>query len=183
MIQQQEAHQRLQSQSILTPKTVSQPAKTQPKDLTATLLKNNLDELNLSMSKSTMSQQDYTARNTAVLSWNKNNNINQTQPQFMTSPTLTSQTIQTSRPMNWNSNGINTMNWNSDQSASIWSPVTPQNNTMYSQWEGQAKFATQPEIRPNLNFPGTMQSVMSPTSTQTANKPNSSTQDIMDLLS
>ncbi|XP_032671770.1 SCY1-like protein 2 [Odontomachus brunneus] len=184
LIQQQEAHQRLQSQPILTPKAVSQPTKLQPKDLTATLLKNNLDELNLSMSKSTMSQSDYSGKNTASLSWNKNNNINQTQPQFMTSPMLSSQTMQASRPMNWNSNGINTpMNWNSDQSASMWNPVAPQNNTMYSQWEGQAKFATQPEIRPNLNFPGTMQPFMSPTNTQTANKPNSSTQDIMDLLS
>lgn len=184
LIQQQEAQQRLQSQSILTPKAVSQPAKPQPKDLTATLLKNNLDELNLSMSKSTMSQSDYAGKNTTSLSWNKNNNINQTQPQFMTSPMLSSQAMQTSRPMNWNSNGINTpMNWNTDQSASMWNPVAQQNNTMYSQWEGQAKFATQPEIKPNLNFPGTMQPFMSPTNTQTANKPNSSAQDIMDLLS
>ncbi|XP_014467910.1 PREDICTED: SCY1-like protein 2 [Dinoponera quadriceps] len=184
LIQQQEAHQRLQSQSILTPKAVSQPAKPQPKDLTATLLKNNLDELNLSMSRPSMSQPDYTAKNTAALSWNKNNNINQTQTQFLTSPTLSSQTMQTGRPMNWNSNGINApMSWNADQSASMWNPVAPQNNVVYSQWEGQAKFATQPEIKPSLNFPGSMQPFMSPGSTQAANKPNSSTQDIMDLLS
>ncbi|EFN76018.1 SCY1-like protein 2 [Harpegnathos saltator] len=184
LIQQQEAHQRLQSQSMLTPKAVSQTVKPQPKDLTATLLKNNLDELNLSMSRSAMSP-DYTAKNTTGLSWNKNNNINQTQPQFITSPTLSSQTMQTSRPMNWNSNGINaTMNWSSDQPASMWNPVASQNNTVYSQWEGQAKFTTQPEIKPNLNFTGTLQPFMSPTNnSQTASKPNSSTQDIMDLLS
>lgn len=185
LIQQQEAHQRLQSQSILTPKAVSQPVKTQPKDLTATLMKNNLDELNLSMSKSTMSQPDYTAKNSMGLSWNKNNNVNQTQAQFLTSPTLSSQTMPTSRPMNWNSNGISApMNWNADQSTSMWNPIAAQNNTVYSQWEGQAKFAAQPDMmNPNLHFSGTLQPFMSPTSTQTANKPNSSTQDIMDLLS
>lgn len=163
---------------------MSQPAKPQPKDLTATLLKNNLDELNLSMSRSTLSQPDYTAKNSTGLSWNKNNNVNQAQ--FLTSPTLSSQTMPTSRPMNWNSNGIGApMNWNADQSATMWGPVAPQNNAaVYSQWEGQAKFAAQPEIKSNMNFPGTLQPFMTPTSTQTnTSKPNTSTQDIMDLLS
>lgn len=182
LIQQQETHQRLLSQSILTPKAVSQPTKSQPKDLTATLLKNNLDELNLSMSRPTMSQPDYTAKNT-TLSWNKNNNINQTQSQFLTSPTFNSQTM-SNRSLNWNPNGINSpMSWNSEQSTSMWNPVVSQNNTIYSQWEGQAKFSTQPKIKPNLNFSGTSQPFTSPTNTQTANKPDSSTQDIMDLLS
>ena len=68
LMQQQETHQRLQSQSILTPKVAPQPIKSQPKDLTATLLKSNLDELNLSMSKSTMSQPDYSAiKNITIL--------------------------------------------------------------------------------------------------------------------
>ncbi|XP_011171073.1 SCY1-like protein 2 [Solenopsis invicta] len=170
LIQQQETHQRLQSQSILTPKAVPQSIKSQPKDLTATLLKNNLDELNLSMSKSTMSQPDYSAiKNTAY----KFNDINLTQSQFLTSPTLNSQTM-LNRPMNWNSNGLNMpMNWNSPQSTLMWNSITPQSNV---------NFATQPEVKSNLNF--SMQPLMSPTNAQTnANKPNSSTQDIMDLLS
>ncbi|EZA58274.1 SCY1-like protein [Ooceraea biroi] len=178
LIQQQETHQRLQSQSILTPKAVSQPTKPQPKDLTATLLKNNLDELNLSMSRSTMSQPDYnTAKSTAGLSWNKNNNVNQLQSQFLMSPTLNSQAMQASRPMNWNSSGMSpSVNWNSQQSATMWNSIAPQNNM---------NFTAQPEIGPSpMNFPGTLQPFASPINTQaTANKPNSSAQDIMDLLS
>jgi len=175
LIQQQETHQRLQSQSILIPKTISQPLKPQPKDLTATLLKNNLDELNLSMSKSTASQPDYVAKSTVGLPWN--NNVNQMQPQFLISPTLNSQTLQASRPMNWNSNGINaSMNWNSQQSAPMWSSISPQNNM---------NFTTQQEIGPSpMNFPGALQPFASPINRQTtASKTNSSTQDIMDLLS
>ncbi|XP_029155271.1 SCY1-like protein 2 [Nylanderia fulva] len=185
LIQQQEAHQRLQSQSILTPKTVSQPAKPQPKDLTATLLKNNLDELNLSMSRSTMSQPDY-SKNTMY----KYNDISLTQSQllttpptqiFLTSPTQTmSNNVLTNRPMNWNSNGMNVpINWNSQQSTSMWNSITPQNNMNSTL---QNNFTTQSEIRPN--FPGTLQPFTSPTNTQTnTNVSNSSAQDIMDLLS
>ncbi|XP_003697658.1 SCY1-like protein 2 [Apis florea] len=51
LIQQQEVHQRLQSQTPLIP-TIVQPIKPQVKDLTDTLLKSNLDQLNLSMSSS-----------------------------------------------------------------------------------------------------------------------------------
>ncbi|XP_050456070.1 SCY1-like protein 2 [Cataglyphis hispanica] len=169
LIQQQEAHQRLQSQSILTPKTVSQPVKPQPKDLTATLLKNNLDELNLSMSKS-ISQTDY-SKNTTY----KYNENNFTQSQFLTSPMqITSKNIPMNRPMNWNSNGTNaSINWNLQQSTSMWNATTPQNNM---------NFTTQPEIKPN--FPGVLQPLMSSTNIQTnTNISNSSTQDIMDLLS
>ena len=171
MIQQQETHQRMQSQPMLTPKAVPhQSLKSQPKDLTATLLKNNLDELNLSMSRSTMSQS--TVKNIA----HKYNNISLTQSQFLTSPTLNSQSM-SNRPMNWNSNGMSTpMNWNSPQSL-VWNSIAPQNNV---------NFATQPEIKPNLNFPGTLQPLTSSINTQTnalINKSNSSTQDIMDLLS
>jgi len=172
LIQQQETHQRLQSQSILTPKTAPQPVKSQPKDLTATLLKNNLDELNLSMSRSTMLQPDYlTTKNIA----NKYKDTSLTQSQFLMSPTLNSQAM-SNRPMNWNSNGMNaSMNWNSPQSTLMWNSITPQNNV---------NFATQSEVKPNLNFSGTLQPLMSPTNMQiNANKPNSSTQDIMDLLS
>ncbi|XP_077270528.1 SCY1-like protein 2 [Temnothorax americanus] len=169
LIQQQETHQRLQSQSMLTPKAAPQPVKSQPKDLTATLLKNNLDELNLSMSRSTMSQPDCLATKNAY----KYNGL--TQSQFLTSPTLNSQTT-LNRPMNWNSNRMNApMNWNSPQSTLMWNSVIPQNNV---------NFAAQPEVKPNLNFPGTMQPLLSPTNMETnTNKPNSSTQDIMDLLS
>lgn len=159
---------------------MSQPTKPQPKDLTATLLKNNLDELNLSMSRTTMSQPDYTAKNIAGLSWNKNNNVNQTQSQFLTSPTLNSQTM-SNRPLNWNSNGINTpMSWTAQQSTPMWGSITPQNNI---------NFTTQPEIKQNLNFSGTLQPetlqpFISPTDTlNSSNKPAISTQDIMDLLS
>ncbi|XP_071563404.1 SCY1-like protein 2 [Temnothorax nylanderi] len=170
LIQQQETHQRLQSQSMLTPKAAPQPVKSQPKDLTATLLKNNLDKLNLSMSRSTMSQPDYSATKNAY----KYNDIGLTQSQFLTSPTLNSQTL--NRPMNWNSNGINApMNWNSPQSTLMWNSIIPQNNV---------NFAAQPEVKPNLNFPGTLQLLLSSTNIQTnTNKPNSPTQDIMDLLS
>lgn len=176
----------MQSQPILTPKTVSQPIKSQPKDLTATLLKNNLDELNLSISRPTTSQPDYTAKNAMSLSWNKNNNISQTQSQFLTSPTFNSQTTMSNRPMNWNSNGINSpINWNMEQSStSMWNSITPQNNSMYSQWEGQARFIAQTDNKSNLNLSGTSQPFMSPTTNaQTTDKPNSSTQDIIDLLS
>lgn len=51
LIQQQEVHQRLQSQTPLIP-TIVQPTKPPVKDLTDTLLKSNLDQLNLSMSSS-----------------------------------------------------------------------------------------------------------------------------------
>ncbi|XP_028520591.1 SCY1-like protein 2 isoform X2 [Apis cerana] len=51
LIQQQEVHQRLQSQTPLIP-TIVQPTKPPIKDLTDTLLKSNLDQLNLSMSSS-----------------------------------------------------------------------------------------------------------------------------------
>ncbi|XP_012525156.2 SCY1-like protein 2 [Monomorium pharaonis] len=170
LAQQQETHQRMQSQSILTPTAAPQSLKSQPKDLTATLLKNNLDELNMSMSRSSMSQLDHlVTKNTPY----KSNDVNLTQSQFLTSPTLNSQTM-LNRPMNWNSNGLNTpINWNSPQSTLMRNSITPQSNV---------NFATQLEIKPNLNFP--MQPFMSPTNTQTnADKPNSSTQDIMDLLS
>ncbi|OAD56643.1 SCY1-like protein 2 [Eufriesea mexicana] len=51
LIQQQGVHQRLQSQTPLTP-TVVQTTKPPVKDLTDTLLKSNLDQLNFSMSSS-----------------------------------------------------------------------------------------------------------------------------------
>lgn len=159
---------------------MSQPIKPQPKDLTATLLKNNLDELNLSMSRATM-QPDYTVKNTIGLSWNKNNNINQAQAQILTSPTLNPQTM-SNKPINWSSNGINaSTNWNSEQFTPVWNPVIPQ-NTMYSQWEGQAKVSKQAQAASNLNFSTSLQPLISSTNTQT-NQSNSSAQDIMDLLS
>lgn len=147
---------------------MSQPVKSQPKDLTATLLKNNLDELNLSMSKSTMLQPDY-SKNTTY----KYNEISLTQSQFLTSPTQTMpNNVLMNRPMNWNSNGINApINWNLQQSTSMWNASTPQNNM---------NFTTQSENRPN--FSGTLQPFMSNAQTNT-NISNSSTQDIMDLLS
>lgn len=51
LIQQQEVHQRLQTQAPLIPTSI-QPKKPVVKDLTDTLLKSNLDQLNLSMSNS-----------------------------------------------------------------------------------------------------------------------------------
>ncbi|CAK9814468.1 SCY1-like protein 2 [Anthophora quadrimaculata] len=51
LIQQQEVHQRLQSQTPLTP-TIVQSTKPPVKDLTETLLKSNLNQLNFSMSSS-----------------------------------------------------------------------------------------------------------------------------------
>lgn len=51
LIQQQEVHQRLQSQTPLTPMVVQSTSKPVVKDLTDTLMKSNLDQLNLSMSK------------------------------------------------------------------------------------------------------------------------------------
>lgn len=151
---------------------MSQPVKSQPKDLTATLLKNNLDELNLSMSRSTMSQPDYSATKNGY----KFNDIGLMQSQFLASPTLNSQTM-SNTPMNWNSNRINTpINWNSPlQSTLMGNSITPQNNI---------NFATQSEVnKPNLNFLGTLQPLMSPPTQTNANMSNSSTQDIMDLLS
>lgn len=161
----------MQSQPILTPKAVVQSAKQQPKDLTATLLKNNLDELNLSMSRSNMSQQpDYAAKNNMSFSWNKNNNINQAQ--FLTTSPMINSQMMSNQPMNWNSNGMNTsINWNSSQPMSTWNSITPQNNM---------NFSAQSDVRPN--FPGTLQPFMSNTQSS-ANNTNSSTQDIMDLLS
>ncbi|XP_003493344.1 SCY1-like protein 2 [Bombus impatiens] len=51
LVQQQGVHQILQSQTPLTP-TIVQPTKPPVKDLTDTLLRSNLDQLNLSMSSS-----------------------------------------------------------------------------------------------------------------------------------
>ena len=123
LIQQQEVHQRLQSQPPLMPRTVQQPTKPPVKDLTDTLLKTNLDQLNLSMSNSK-----------SDCSWTSSNSNQQQyfKPQGMMS-------VQSSQQTN---------TWNSNQP--MWSPTIPQNTINYP--VNQGNFATnQLEFHSNLN--------------------------------
>ena len=123
LIQQQEVHQRLQSQPPLMPRTVQQLTKPPVKDLTDTLLKTNLDQLNLSMSNSK-----------SDCSWTSSNSNQQQyfKPQGMMS-------LQSSQQAN---------TWNSNQP--MWSPTIPQNTINYP--VNQGNFATnQLEFHSNLN--------------------------------
>nr|XP_050845293.1 SCY1-like protein 2 isoform X1 [Vespula vulgaris] len=171
LAQQQETHQRLQSQEPLTPKTISSISKQQPKDLTATLLKNNLDELNLSASKSPNSQSNYIGQNLNT-TWN-NQNANQLNSQFLTPP-------MSSQMMNWTMNNTtSSTNWNSTQSS--WNMMTSPNN-LNSSWVPQTNLTKKAEYESKVNSQ-ILQPMASPPNVQTQAKTNLSNQDIMDLLS
>lgn len=171
LAQQQETHQRLQSQEPLTPKTISSISKAQPKDLTATLLKNNLDELNLSASKSPNSQSNYIGQNLNA-TWN-NHNPNQLNSQFLSSP-MSSQT------MNWTMNNTtSSTNWNSTQTS--WNMMTSPNN-LNSSWVPQTNLTRKAEYGSKVNSQ-ILQPMASSPNLQTQAKTNLSNQDIMDLLS
>ncbi|KZC09290.1 PREDICTED: SCY1-like protein 2 [Dufourea novaeangliae] len=123
LIQQQEVHQRLQSQPPLTPKTIQQqPKKPQIKDLTDTLLQSNLDQLNLSISSP---KPDYS---------------------YMSSNSNSHQHF-SSQGMNVNLNR-NTNTWVSNQMT--WNTTVPQNTINYP--INQANFMTsQLEFNSNVN--------------------------------
>ncbi|XP_008548320.1 SCY1-like protein 2 [Microplitis demolitor] len=169
--QQQESNHRLHAQSPLTPKTPSQPKKIEPKDLTSTLLENNLSQLNLSATKPV--QPNYTSFTSP--SWDTN--INQNQWKNTNSMPMSLSTKPSNVPINWNLNGMDTsINWGSQS--------TP---NQISQW-------TSPKPQTNKNNSdsiriGAMNSMMMPTSPESfnnlqQNKPASlSTQDIIDFLS
>ncbi|XP_053988930.1 SCY1-like protein 2 [Hylaeus anthracinus] len=103
LIQQQEVHQRLQSQQPLMPTSIQQRTKPPVKDLTDTLLQSNLDQLNLSISSS---KPNY--------SWMSSNS--------------NPQQYSNTQGMNVNSTK-NTNTWISNQSTS--NPTTSQNNINY----------------------------------------------------
>ncbi|XP_015597585.1 SCY1-like protein 2 [Cephus cinctus] len=179
LAQQQEASQRLQSQASLAPKKVSPPAKPQPKDLTNTLLQNNLNQLNLSP-KTPPQQPNYSVLQSA--NWSQNTPT-QTQwgglaitagPQSAQSPTGA-----------WNANGMSSPGWSTggtlgpNQTISNWNQIRPQNvpnqswnmsnNSMGSEW------------RSDSNTLGMSQPLMG--QSNNTQQVNLSTQDIMDLLS
>ncbi|XP_076234556.1 SCY1-like protein 2 [Calliopsis andreniformis] len=133
LIQQQEVHQRLQSQPPLMPKAVQQPTKPPVKDLTDTLLKSNLDQLNFSMSNS---KPDYSWKST-----------NSNQPYYNPQGMMSVQMNQ--KPNTWNSN-----QW-------MQSPTIPQNTINYP--VNQGHFATnQLELNSNLNSNGSQKVEKSP---------------------
>ncbi|XP_076652342.1 SCY1-like protein 2 [Halictus rubicundus] len=123
LIQQQEVHQRLQSQAPLTPKSLQpQPKKPQIKDLTDTLLQSNLDQLNRSISSP---KPDYTSMSSNL------NSHQQFSPQGM----------------NANLNR-NTTSWVSNQMA--WNSTIPQNTINYSINQGNLG-TNQLEFNSNFN--------------------------------
>ncbi|KAI4489498.1 hypothetical protein M0802_011033 [Mischocyttarus mexicanus] len=172
LAKQQETHQRLQSQESLTPKAISSTSKAQPKDLTATLMKNNLDKLNLSASKSQNSQPNYIGPNLNT-TWN-NHNANQLNSQLLTSS-------MSSQMMNWTAkNAASPINWNSAQTS--WNMMTSPNN-LKSSWASQAEFTKIAEYGSKVNSEILQPMAPQPPNLQTQAKNNLSNQDIMDLLS
>ncbi|KAH0557434.1 SCY1-like protein 2 [Cotesia glomerata] len=172
--QQQEANHRLHIQSPLTPQPPTQPKKIEPKDLTSTLLENNISQLNLSASKP--AQPNYT--NFTSPSWDTNVNQNQWKNTTSSMPmSLSSKPSNT--PMNWNLNGVNSsINWGTQSTM----PVNQMSN-----WNN-----SKPQISKNNSDSigiGSMNSMMMPMTSETFNnvqqkKPvNLTTQDIIDFLS
>ncbi|CAG5079271.1 Similar to Scyl2: SCY1-like protein 2 (Mus musculus), partial [Cotesia congregata] len=172
--QQQEANHRLHIQSPLTPQPPTQPKKIEPKDLTSTLLENNLSQLNLSASKP--AQPNYT--NFTSPSWDTNVNQNQWKNTTSSMPmSLSSKPSNTQ--MNWNLNGVNSsINWGTQSTM----PVNQMSN-----WNN-----SKPQISKNNSDSigiGSMNSMMMPMTSETFNnvqqkKPvNLTTQDIIDFLS
>lgn len=172
--QQQEANHRLQIQSPLTPQPPTQPKKIEPKDLTSTLLENNLSQLNLSASKP--AQPNYT--NFTSPSWDTNVNQNQWKNTSSSMPmSLSSKPSNT--PMNWNLNGVNSsINWGTQSTMPV---------NQISNWNN-----SKPQISKNNSDSsgiGSMNSMMMPMTSETFNnvqqkKPvNLTTQDIIDFLS
>uniref|UniRef100_A0A0C9RB40 SCYL2 protein n=1 Tax=Fopius arisanus TaxID=64838 RepID=A0A0C9RB40_9HYME len=163
LAKQQETHQRLQSQSPLTPKAASKPMKMNPKDLTSTLLENNLSQLNLS-AKVPNSQPNYSS---LTSTWNSGGK-NQWDVQSPVSET------KSNLVPSWSSNGMNTMSWGSQ----VTSPVNQMSN-----W-GNSK----PINSMNQNtgaFGMTLGSAMPLASSLNSSQPKSanlSTQDIIDFL-
>ncbi|KAG8035942.1 hypothetical protein G9C98_003068 [Cotesia typhae] len=173
-VDQQEANHRLQIQSPLTPQPPTQPKKIEPKDLTSTLLENNLSQLNLSASKP--AQPNYT--NFTSPSWDTNVNQNQWKNTTSSMPmSLSSKPSNT--PMNWNLNGVNSsINWSTQSTMPV---------NQISNWNN-----SKPQISKNNSDSsgiGSMNSMMMPMTSETFNnvqqkKPvNLTTQDIIDFLS
>lgn len=72
MVQQQELNQRLQTQGAITPKAAALKISNKPKDLTSSLLENNLSQLKLTHSTS---NNNNTWFNTSNSSWGNNNTV------------------------------------------------------------------------------------------------------------
>ncbi|XP_015127087.1 SCY1-like protein 2 [Diachasma alloeum] len=172
LAKQQETHQRLQSQSPLTPKAAPKPMKIDPKDLTSTLLENNLSQLNLS-AKNSNSQPNYSSLTSTT--WNSS--LGKSQWESVNAQSPVSESKSNIAP-SWGSNGMSAMSWGSQ----VTSPVNQMGN-----W-GNSK----PMNAVNQNagaFGMTMGSGMprplgpSMNSPQQPKSANLSTQDIIDFLS
>ncbi|XP_046617682.1 SCY1-like protein 2 [Neodiprion virginianus] len=181
LVQQQEAHQRLQAQAPMAPKPIVQPLKSKPKDLTDTLLQNNLNQLNKPLTKSSSSESNYAALQSP--SWGKTgmtNGMTNSQTQWGgLAITAGPQTVQNPMP-GWGSNAMNpTMNWGgSQQSAPNWNQ-TRVNQNIGQNWGSSVNSGIRPQWRPE----GGAQGMSQPLVSQPQTTPNLSTQDIMDLLS
>ncbi|XP_012265187.2 SCY1-like protein 2 [Athalia rosae] len=181
LAQQQEAHHRLQSQAPMAPKLISQPVKPTPKDLTDTLLQNNLNQLNKPLPKSMSSE---------CASWSNTRTLNNMQNQMGTGMT-NSQTqwgglaITAGPPSDqysasgWGTNGLNSnMNWGSQQSTPNWNQTRATQNVGQN-WSASGNSGIKPQWRPEGTIQGMSQPLVSPSQAT----PNLTTQDIMDLLS
>lgn len=177
MAQQAEAHQRLHSQSALTPKNAVHPKKAAPKDLTSSLLETNLSQLNLLATKP-LPQSNYTGYSSTL--WNTNNHQHQWQTLDATSPMSQSK----SNASGWNTNGPNTMNWGSPALTPVnpisdWNSPKPQYNLINKNSTG----AFEDGIMGSMTMSTSLSNTNKTQQHQHTKSSNLSTQDIIDFLS
>ncbi|KAG7210710.1 hypothetical protein KM043_012210 [Ampulex compressa] len=194
LIQQQEVYQRLQTQApLLIPATAPQRARSQPKDLTATLLKNNLDELNLSISTSKignvnqMQSQPLPTQMMSTMSMNRVSNELPAQTNWRLDhsiPVLNTIAPQNTMTMNQMSNGVPAQaNWTINELLPTFRTSIPQ-PPLHSQRSTQMQFGLkQPENWNNYKSTEILQPTMIKANMPIKTKGNLSTEDITDLLS
>ncbi|XP_012272341.1 SCY1-like protein 2 [Orussus abietinus] len=178
LAQQQEVQQRLQSQSPLTPGKISMSSPPEPKDLTKTLMQNNLKQLNLSASKPKAAQPNYTPFQTST--W-KNTNTDQIQwnsGSIAVSSHGISNSIQNRSMHDMNS----PIEWKSPQTLPNWNQMKPQSNANQN-WSGMMNSRTDTQWRPDTNLMGMSQPLVIQNNASVEAKSPLSNQDIMDLLS
>lgn len=133
MVKEQEQVQRLQTQSTIVPKPVIAKPTPQPKDLTSTLIENQLKQINITSQQSNWNNDNFTSNSNNI-----NNNFGAVQPtQNSNWSNFSSTTPSSQQPNNWPSsppasttNSMNNWNgfnqWSSNQSAST---TTQQQNS------------------------------------------------------
>lgn len=169
----------------MAPKQVFHPAKPKPKDLTDTLLQNNLNQLNKPMTKSTSSEPNYAALQSQN-SWGNttptNGGMAQNQSQWGgLAITTGSQTTVQSPSTGWSANGMSsTMNWGAHQPTPSWNqaiPIISQN--INQNWPTSGNSGMRQTWRPDTGVQSMSQPLVPPPQPST----DLSSQDIMDLLS